>query len=208
MGSGFALAIPMGPMAMLLVQTTLQRGRAHGVAGGVAMGLVDGAYALVATTAGLWLSRTLATWTNWIELIGGGLLVLLAIDIWLRARRQLNVDRKNLVAESPAVAGGAILTSGVKFAGATLLNPPTALYFLAIAPVVGNYAAATDSLWSAATGFALGVWLASSTWQQAVVAGSFWLSHRITAVWQYRIGLVGALLIVGFGAAAIWLGLH
>lgn len=195
-------------MALLLIQTTIQRGRAHGIAGGIAMGLVDGGYALIATTAGLWLSRLLAGWTNWIELLGGLLLIALAVDIWWRAKKRVASGAAQVQPQNPQAAGGEIVSTGAKFAGATILNPPTALYFLAIAPVVGNYAASTTSLWSAAAGFALGVWLASSSWQQIVVAGSHWLAHRINPVWQYRLGVVGALLILGFGAVAIWLGFN
>jgi threonine/homoserine/homoserine lactone efflux protein len=198
----------MGPMALLLIQTTIQRGRAHGIAGGIAMGLVDGGYALIATTAGLWLSRLLSGWTNWIELFGGLLLIALAFDIWWRAKQRVASGAIHEPEQTAQAAGGEVLSTGAKFAGATILNPPTALYFLAIAPVVGSYAASTSSLWSAAVGFALGVWLASSSWQQAVVAGSHWLAHRINPVWQYRIGVFGALLILGFGAAAIWLGFN
>jgi threonine/homoserine/homoserine lactone efflux protein len=193
---------------MLLLQTTIQRGRAHGVAGGLAMGAVDGGYALLATTAGLWLSLTLSNWTNWIELAGGVVLIVLAFDIWWRARSRPNPNGISRTKIGTQMQGGRVVFTGLKFAGATMLNPPTALYFLAIAPLVGNYAASSESLLQVAFGFSLGVWLASSSWQQAVVAGSYWLSHRITARWQYRIAAVGALLIVGFGMAAIWLGLN
>lgn len=196
----------MGPMAMLLIQTTMQRGRGHGMSGGFAMGIVDGAYALIATTAGLWLSQALSQWTNAIELVGGFILILLALDIWWRSRLRFRSDDKSPSAAGEAAIAGEYVTTGLKFAGATFLNPPTALYFLAIAPVVGRYAASSDALWPAAAGFALGVWLASSTWQQAVVAGSSWLSHRITPIWQYRLGIFGALLILIFGVVALWLG--
>ena len=170
------------------------------------MGMVDGCYALIATTAGLWLSKSLSDWTNWIELAGGVVLILLAFDIWWRARLRHIQNNPDGILGTRSQEGRASLT-GLKFAAATALNPPTALYFLAIAPLVGTYAANSESLLQVAAGFSLGVWLSSSSWQQAVVAASFWLSHRITANWQYRIAVVGAALIIGFGIAAIWLGL-
>lgn len=206
--SGFALAIPMGPMALLLIQTTLNRGRAHGIAGGLAMGVVDGGYALLATTAGMWLSQTLSSWANLIELAGGAVLILLAFDIWWRARNMLGERRKSQITTDGRPRGGLVIATGLKFAGATILNPPTALYFLAIAPLLGTYAAGATSIVDVALGFSIGVWLASSAWQQAVVAGSYWLAGRITPQWHFRVATVGAFLIVGFGLIAIWLGFN
>jgi threonine/homoserine/homoserine lactone efflux protein len=50
--AGLALAIPVGPMAILLVNTTISRGLRHGVVGALGLATVDGVSALAVFVIG------------------------------------------------------------------------------------------------------------------------------------------------------------
>jgi threonine/homoserine/homoserine lactone efflux protein len=80
------------------------------------------------------------------------------------------------------------------FAGATILNPPTALYFLGIAPSVANLES-TNVVASAFT-FAVGVFVGSVIWQQALALTGTTLRRFAQDRVRVFFGLIGGALII------------
>lgn len=80
---GLSIAATVGPMSMLCIQCTLERGRLVGMFSGLGIATADGLYALV---AGLGLSaimHLLISQQFWIRLVGGLFLLYLGLKTML-----------------------------------------------------------------------------------------------------------------------------
>ena len=115
--AGLALAIPVGPMAIMLINTTLEKGWRHGVAGASAMATVDFLYALTVFLLGHAIASFFATWGQLLSLLGAAVLLALGLFTLIRNLK--------LLKNSGEVLGGVKFgTSAVKtffiFAGSKL----------------------------------------------------------------------------------------
>ena len=200
LAAGLALAIPVGPMAILLVSTSIERGWRHGALGALGMASVDGLYAVAVYWLGSAIAGILAAWRLQLGMAGALILLALAGQLLLRNVKLLRAKNSTEVREVPT--GSAGKTFG-KFVLATIVNPPTALYFLAIAPTVSAYATDAGQAAQSSAGlvFAGGVFLGSLVWQQTLAAGGGSL-RRITGVRARAIlGLVGGVAMILMAAA-------
>jgi threonine/homoserine/homoserine lactone efflux protein len=194
--AGLALAIPVGPMAIMLINTTLEKGWRTGVAGASAMATVDFLYALTVFLLGHAVSSFFATWGQLLSLLGAGVLLWLGAATLLRNLRLMRSASKDVTDSKYASTP---LKTFFVFAGATILNPPTALYFLGIAPSVAQIE--TDNFLLSALVFALGVFVGSVIWQQSLALAGTTL--RKFAQKQIRVffGLLGGALIIALAVA-------
>lgn len=200
--AGLALAIPLGPMAILLINTTMSRGLRHGVVGAFAMATVDFSYALLVFLVGALISSFLSAWGVLLSLAGAAILLALGTQTLIRNIALLNQpDRLDI----EAVANGSLGRTFLTFAGATVLNPPTALYFLAIAPTVSRFS--SDPGLAPALIFAGGVFIGSIIWQQGLALAGLSLravtSNRVRAI----IGTIGGVLIIALAISLAVRGL-
>lgn len=201
--AGLALAIPVGPMAIMLINTTVSRGLRHGVVGALGMASVDGAYALAVFVVGGLIASTLASFKLLFGLIGAVILLFLGIQTAIRNLKLLS--NKNNTQAGPSISGSMAKTFGT-FVAATVVNPPTALYFLAIAPNVANMGYTVNPVNVAI--FAFSVLIGSLLWQESLVIAGLALRGITTNRVRAWIGLLGGLLIVGLAismaARTIW----
>ena len=189
--AGLALAIPVGPMAIMLINTTLERGWRSGVAGASAMATVDFLYALAVFLLGHAISVFFATWGQLLSLAGAAILLALGLVTLLRNVKLLRNKTEEIKA---AKFGRTPLGTFTIFAGATILNPPTALYFLGIAPSVANLES-TNVVANAFT-FAIGVFVGSVIWQQALALTGTTLRRFSQIRVRVFFGLIGGALII------------
>ena len=196
--AGLALAIPVGPMAIMLINTTISKGLKHGVVGALGMATVDGAYAMAVFVIGSWLSTAIASSKLLFGVIGALILMVLGLQTSIRNIRLLNnkVDLKPAESSTASVLG----TYGT-FIGATVVNPPTALYFLAIAPNVANLGYSLNP--TTVTVFALSVLVGSLVWQEALVLAGLSIRSITTNRVRAWIGLTGGLLIIGLAISVL-----
>ena len=186
--AGLALAIPLGPMAILLVSTTLKHGRGIGFFGALAMATVDFTYAAVVFAFGSIIINLLTGLLFPMRVLGSAILVFVAIKIFLDARRSSRIDQPDLT-NSPASR----FKTYAKFFGLTVLNPATAFYFFGITPSVTALAQGTD--FSGVALFAIGVFLGSVVWQMALVLAAHMTKSLTDVRVQQRIQYFGAILI-------------
>ena len=189
--AGLALAIPVGPMAILLINTTMTRGWRHGALGALAMAVIDFSYALVVFLVGALIANFLSDWGVLLTLAGAAILLALGTQTLIRNIALLNQpDRldKNSVSE------GSLGKTFATFAGATALNPPTALYFLAIAPTVSSLQ--SDSGIAPALLFAGGVFVGSIIWQEGLAMAGLGLRKLTTNKVRAVVGSLGGALII------------
>ncbi len=198
--AGLALAIPVGPMAILLISTSIERGWRHGALGALAMASVDGLYAVAVYWLGSAIAGILAQWRTQLGMAGALILLALAGQLLLRNLRLLRSGSEPAASQ---VGSGSGRKTFAKFVLATVVNPPTALYFLAIAPTVSSFVAETGQGAQVLAGavFAVGVFAGSVIWQQALAAGGGSL-RRITGVRARAIlGLIGGTAMIGLALA-------
>jgi threonine/homoserine/homoserine lactone efflux protein len=194
--AGLALAIPVGPMAIMLINTTLEKGWRHGVAGASAMASIDFSYALVVFLLGHAVSTFFSTWGQLLSLLGA--LILLALGL-ITLVRNIRLIRKSATEVSAAKSGSTPARTYLLFAGATILNPPTALYFLGIAPSVAQVSA--ENFLASALVFALGVFVGSVIWQQALALTGTTLRRFAQNKFRIFFGLIGGALIIALAVS-------
>ena len=201
--AGLALAIPVGPMAIMLVNTTVSRGLRHGVIGALGMASVDGLYALTVFVIGALVASILSSLKLVLGLIGATILLVLGIQTLVKNLALLNQDEAT--ATSPTNQSTVLKTFGV-FVAATVVNPPTALYFLAIAPNVANmgYQLSFETV----AVFTVAVFIGSLIWQEALVFVGLSIRSITTNRFRVWLGLFGGALIIALaisiGYRALW----
>jgi threonine/homoserine/homoserine lactone efflux protein len=195
-GIGFAVAAPVGPIGMLCIRTTLERGRVAGFCAGLGAAVADtifagiGAYGI--NLIGGWLDAE----RLWFSLLGG--LFLIAFGAHL-ARAEPNLANS----ESREVPQGLVADFFMTLV-LTLANPTTILSFAGIfAGLSGVIGFSLDAV----PALLIGVFLGSAGWWLALSGVVALIRHRIdhaTMAWINRIA--GAVLVV-FGLYTIVQGL-
>lgn len=187
--AGLALAIPLGPMAILLISTTLQHGRGIGIFGALAMATVDFGYAAIVFTFGNLIINLLTGFLFPLRLLGSAILVFVAIKIFLDARKSSVIEGQDLTAFRSSR-----FKTYAKFFGLTVLNPATAFYFFGITPSVASLSQGTDV--GGVALFAIGVFLGSAVWQMSLVMVAHLTKSLTDVKVQHRIQHFGAALIL------------
>ena len=191
--AGYAIAIPVGAIAVLIVDTGVRRGFRLAAAAGAGAATADFTYAAVAMAGGAAVASVIAPWS--VPLRAAAVVVLLAIGVrgLLAARR----GRQPVAAGGPeqvTASGQAMASTYGRFVGLTLLNPSTVIYFAAL--VLALPALADDPL--ARPAFVIGAFLASLSWQTVLAGVGAVAHHRLPARFQVGISLLGNLMICGF----------
>lgn len=195
---GLAIAAPVGPMALLCIRRTLERGWPSGLASGLGIASADGIYAAVAAFGLTIVSGLLLREARWVQGVGGLAIVLLGLSSLLRP------------AAAPSAAPDRPLPGGLAGAYAsclalTLANPPTILSFLA---VMAGFGIGTSQGGASAAAVVLGVLLGSGAWWALLTGAIARARRRISPAVQGWISLLAGLLLVGLGALALLAAVH
>jgi len=188
--AGYAIAIPVGAIAVLIIQIGLTRGLRSGLAAAAGAATADGIYATMAAIAGLGLVAVIGPLIGPLRLIGGVVLVAIGVRGLLTLRS----------AHDPVAASGherlhyPHRRTYAELLGLTLLNPATVIYFGALTIGLPFLGGAAERLVFAAAAF-----LASLSWQALLAAfgsalgrGAGHRLHRPTMV-------IGNVVIIGLG---------
>lgn len=194
--AGLALAIPLGPMAVLLISTTLKHGRGIGAFGALAMASVDFSYAALVFAFGNVIVNVLTGWILPLRLLGSAILVYVGVKIFLDARKSSKIESPEL-SDSPASR----FKTYAKFFGLTVLNPATAFYFFGITPSVAAISQGTG-FWSIGL-FAFGVFAGSVVWQMGLVLAAHLTKSFTDVKVQHRIQYLGAGLILALAVGLL-----
>jgi arginine exporter protein ArgO len=196
--AGYAIAIPVGAIAVLIVETGVQRGFRLAAAAGAGTATADVTYATVAIVGGSAIGPFVAPWS--LPLRIAAIVVLLAIGIRGLVRVATNLagaERGTRGARDRVEAGGRDLVAIYgRFLGLTLLNPATIVYFAALVLALP----ALDGDPFARPAFVLGAGLASLSWQLLIAAVGAVAHHRLPPGFQLGISLLGNVMICGFAA--------
>ncbi|MEY4391022.1 MAG: hypothetical protein RLZZ400_765 [Actinomycetota bacterium] len=194
--SGLGLAVPLGPMAILLITTTISKGRRTGSLGALAMASVDFSYALAVFALGTILLQALDPLVLLLRVFGSIVLLVVAVQLFRKAKIS-NLEARKVSENSTKNSIATFAT----FFGLTVINPATAFYFLAITPSVARVSVG-EGLSVNVLYFGLGVFTGSVVWQFALVFTAHFISKRITLSFQRALQYGGASLIA---ILAVWL---
>lgn len=190
---GFLASIPLGPVGVLCIQRTINKGRISGLFSGMGAATVDGLFALVAALGLTYIINFIEEQQFYIQLIGGGVLIFLGAKIFYtnpinQIRRQRK--KKNKLIED---------YFSVLFL--TLSNPLAVFLFVAAFAGIGmvtSHDSATKSFMIIA-----GVFLGAMVWWGMLTAliDLFRKKFRLKQLWW--INKIAGLLIIVFGVAAM-----
>ena len=190
--AGFGIAIPVGAVAILIVETGLRGGFKLGFMAGAGAATADVIYATLAVLAGAALTAILAPYATQLRLMSGIVLVVVGVYGIARSKRdsriQVASERYNSANQHFRIYG--------QFLAITLLNPLTLAYFGAL--ILG----ANDNTTSSQIdhlAFVLGAGLASLSWQ-TLLAGSGSLARQYMSPQIQRfLSIFGNVIVILLG---------
>ncbi|HEX7737407.1 MAG TPA: LysE family transporter [Ktedonobacteraceae bacterium] len=188
---GFSIAAVVGPIGMLCVQRSLQKGFVTGLVTGMGAATADGLYGGIAAFGLTLISTFLIGQQVWIRLIGGLFL------LYLGVRAMLSKS-----ADQAARAGGNGLP-GIYISTLllTLTNPLTILSFATVFAGLGVGLSGNSPL--VATLVTLGVFLGSACWWLLLSGGVGLLRERLTGRWLNWINRLTGIALLIFGSIAL-----
>lgn len=188
--AGYGIAIPVGSVAVLIVNTAIVCGFKTGFMAGAGAATADFLYALLASVAGLALSTALQPMALLLSLLGGLVLMSMAASsLW-----------RGLKASAPAQDAARTcppLRMYLQFLGITIINPLTVVYFTAL--ILGSGAAASQPSPAAVVHFVLGAGIASLSWQTLLAAVGGVAGRRLTPRFRLLAIVLGNLLVLSLG---------
>ncbi len=191
--AGYGIAIPVGAIAVLIIDLALRRGFRPGFAAGAGAACADWIYAGLAVAAGTALALGLRPFALPLALASGGVLVVLGMGgVW----RGWRARTTSAATDAARTDGRPLRRVYLQFLGLTLLNPLTVVYFTAL--VLGG---SLGSNGTPASGllFMLGAGLASLSWQTLLAAIGSALGQRLTPRARWMTSLAGNMLVIALG---------
>jgi threonine/homoserine/homoserine lactone efflux protein len=181
---GVAIAAPVGPIGLLVIQRTLQRGVGLGLATGLGAAAADAVYGAIGAFGITGLIRWLQGVRVPLALGGAVFLLWLAWRSWHAPLAERAAEASDARAWLPAFVGTFVLT---------LSNPATIFSFIA---VFGSLAARgpLGSPWP----MVLGVLVGSALWWLLLCLTLGRMRALFDARWQRRINRVSALMLAAF----------
>jgi arginine exporter protein ArgO len=184
--AGLGIAVPVGAIAVLIVDLGMRRGFLRAVPAALGTASADLVYAAVAAVAGLAVASTVRPYERGIELASAAVLGAIV------GYRMVRLARRSAAAEERETGDGPLRTY-VGFLALTLVNPLTVTYFAAL--ILGLGEGALASAGDKAL-FVLGAFLASAAWQLFLAAAGAVLHRRFSERARLATTLVGNVLIL------------
>src|SRR5581483_484415 len=168
--AGYAIALPVGAIAILVLETGLRHSFWHVLAAASGAASADLLYATIAATVGTFVAVWLEPIAPVLKIASTAVLVALGARglyrTWVAHRKEKRVNGKAINASLPQTY--------ITLLGLTILNPATIAYFTAL--ILGETVGTAPSAVEKAS-FVFGAFLASWSWK-IVLAAMSTLAHR------------------------------
>ncbi len=192
---GLSIAATVGPMSVLCIQRTLNKGQLYGLVSGLGIATADGFYGSIAAFGLTLITNFLIKEQMWIRMIGGLFLIYLGLKTILSKPPEraatLNFKTNSYLG---AYASTFLLT---------LTNPLTILSFAAIFAGIGIGSASKNFL--SAILVVLGVFAGSTLWWSILTSGISLLRKKMNSQWLLWINRISGVIIMLFGIGALLL---
>lgn len=190
LAAGLAIAVQVGAVSLLLVETAIVAGPRVGVAAGLGVATVDLLFAVAAVAAGSAVGALLATHEAEIRLAAAATLA----GIALHGLVTVACRRAGAPGDPHEVAARGAAGHYVRFVAITSANPLTIASFAAVATSLSLAGPA------AAAAFALGVGSASGGWHLVLTAAAGHAGPWITPRVQRALAIGGRLAVLAIAA--------
>jgi threonine/homoserine/homoserine lactone efflux protein len=192
--AGFGIAIPFGPISVLIIETSVRNGLRHGLAAGMGAASVDFIFAAISAIAGTAVASEIAPYSNSVRLLSAFFLI--ALGLWGLRKIVRPTPSEKIHFKSAAN----LFKTYITFFALTALNPITVAYFTALI-LRKNPDEALHS--GELLLFILGAGIASLSWQSFLAAIGFNLEKKFSANFQKVVSVIGNVVILGFGVNTI-----
>ena len=190
--AGFGIAIPVGAIAILIIDTGLNNGFWAGFSAGAGAATVDTLYAAVAVMAGVAVLSYLAPISTLLRVASAFVLIGLGLYGLLKIRR----EREKKGSNSTSGESRTYLSIYARFFGITLLNPLTIAYFgaLILGRSLSTYWTSIEQL-----AFIIGAGLASLSWQTFLAATGTTARYFFSEKAQNYVSVAGNIIVIALG---------
>jgi len=192
--AGYGIAIPVGAIALLIVQVGVKCGFRCAFMAGAGAATADLVYAGLAVVGGAALARVIDSAGSAFRILSGIVLVVIAVVGLRRATRP--VETIDVVMPNRSELAGTY----ARFVGLTIINPTTIIYFAAVVVGLG---VASELTAAGGVAFALGAFLASLSWQTLLAVVGASAGKRMSPRVQQAAMVGGNLLILGLAAVIV-----
>ncbi len=193
--AGYGIAVPIGPIAVLIIELGIRRGFRVAASAGTGAASADLIYATVAVVAGAFIVRALSPYSSVLHIASALGLIVIGIVLFYRGWRQSAPGD-----ERSAFSSKGRLQVYTMMLGLTLLNPVTVTYFTTL--ILGLKGLTVDDPLSSAL-FVAGAFLASLSWQSVLAAVGGLAHKRFSHTLQKGTFAAGILLIIAIGLAIL-----
>lgn len=188
--AGYGIAIPVGAIAILIIDVGLRNGFVLAFMAGAGAASADLIYAALAAVAGEALAGALAPYADALRVLSAFVLFALGgYGLW-------RMPKQSGDAQTESISPQGRLRMYVQFLGLTLLNPLTIAYFGAL--ILGRNAAITATTTDRVL-FVVGAWLASLSWQTLLAVLGALANRHLSPRVQTLTGVFGNLIVLGLG---------
>ncbi len=196
---GFAVAVALGPIGLLVIRRTIDRGWVNGFVSALGVATADASYGAVAAFGLTAVTEILVGIDRPLGIVGGGVLLVLA------ARAMVAPADSSAQAAERAPGGWLERPIGAwaSMVGLTLANPATILSFVALFAGIGAGSGGA----AGAASLVVGVFLGSTGWWAMLTALVAGLRTHLTPRVIRGLNVASAVMIGAFGIVAIGLGL-
>jgi len=190
---GFLASIPLGPVGVLCIQRTINKGRFSGLISGMGAATVDAFFALVAALGVTYIINFIEEQQFFIQLIGGSVLVFLGAKIFntnpIKQIRRHRRKKNKLIEDYLSVLF------------LTMSNPLAVFLFVAAFAGIGMVTSKDSSLKSSL--IISGVFLGAMLWWGVLtfLIDLFRKKFRLKQLWW--INKIAGVIIIVFGVAAM-----
>jgi arginine exporter protein ArgO len=192
--AGFGIAIPFGPISVLIIETSIRKGLPFGLAAGAGAASADLLFASISAIAGAFVAAALAPYSTVVGIVSA--LFLIGLGTWgLRktSKKASGIDKDNHEASS-------LIRTYFTILALTILNPLTIAYFSAL--ILGKNPTESFSPGMLAL-FVGGAALASLSWQSLLAISGFLANKVLSDSFQKTVSVIGNLIIISFGIKAL-----
>jgi arginine exporter protein ArgO len=193
--AGYGIAIPVGAIAVLIVEVGIRCGFRCAFFAGAGAATADLLYAALAVVGGAALAGVVQSVDRPLHVVSAGVLVVIALLGFRRVGRSQRTieirfpDRRELAS-----------TYG-RFLGLTIINPTTIVYFAAVIVGLG---VADDMTFTEGVLFSIGAFVASLSWQTLLAGVGAFAGDRLGQRAQAVAIIVGNVVILGFAVVILF----
>jgi threonine/homoserine/homoserine lactone efflux protein len=189
---GFSIAAPVGPIGVLCIRRSLNKGFLSGFFTGLGAATADATYGAVAGFGLTLISSFLVNYRNWIQAIGIAFLIYLGIRIFFEkpaAETKENIKNRGLFLDYLSTFG------------LTITNPTTIVSFAAIFAGIGVFNTAGNYI--SASLLVLGVFIGSVIWWLILISGISLLRKKTNTNILKWVNRISGVTLIAFALVLI-----